>query len=118
MLASPAIATRVGVRVEKAVNDGYELTAPVEVALNSQLPFLPKAYFKFQPVFTSPRGEFFSSLSGLNHERYDAVIGSGITLLGGNLEFETGISYYVAGNSAGLAEQAILNNAVNFYYEF
>ena len=111
-------ASQFGVEIEKAVNGGYEIATPIMLDAKAQLPFLPKAYLKVSPIFTAPRGEFISSLKSANHSRLDTVIGSGIVILGGNLEFETGATYWWGGNSSGVPEGWEMNNAVRYYFEW
>ena len=118
LMGSVCFANQVGMEVKKDVNGGYEIATPIVLDAKSQLPFLPKAYLKISQVFTAPRGEFISSLKSANHSRLDGVIGSGITILGGNLEYEIGFTYWQAGNSQGIPEGYEGNNAVRYYWLF
>lgn len=117
-MCSASYANEIGIGVTKDVNGGYEITTPVMMDAQSQLPFLPKAYLKISQVFSAPRGEFISSLKSANHSRLDGVIGSGITLLGGNLEYEIGFTYWQAGNSQGIPEGYEGNNAVRYMFRW
>jgi hypothetical protein len=114
LLAGAVSASQFGVEVEKAVNGGYEVSAPVVLDAQSKLPFLPKAYLKAAPIFTSPR----SDVTRLNHSRMDMVVGGGITLFKGNLEFETGASYWWAGNDQGIPEGWEWCNSIRYYWVF
>lgn len=116
MIAGVCSANQFGFEVEKDVNGGYEVSMPVVIDMQSQLPFLPKAYFKGSPIFTAPRGDFFQQINNLNHSRFDAVIGGGITLLGGNLELETGLTHWWAGNSQGIPEGTEWDNTFRYYW--
>ena len=118
ILVNIGYANLIGIEVAKDVNDGYAISTPVVINAESQLPFLPKAYVKVAPIFTAPRGELISSLKNANHSRLDTTVGSGITLFGGNLEFETGATYWWAGNSSGIPEGWVWNNAARFYWEW
>lgn len=114
MMITPCFANRVGVELQKDVNGGYQLGVPVVVDMQARLPFLPKAYVKGNPIFTAPRGD----ATKMNHSRFDATLGGGITLFGGQLEFETGATYWWAGNDQGIPEQLEWTNAARYYWEF
>ena len=92
-LVGMASAAKVGIEVKKDVNDGYVVALPVNLDVQSQLPFLPRAYLDTECVFTAPRGEFTNSMQSLNHSYFEAIIGSEITLLGGKLQLETCLLY-------------------------
>lgn len=106
----------VGVECKKGVNNSYEISAPIYFDMQSRFSFQPFAYLKIRPIFSAPRGEFLSSMRSLNHSRFDAVLGSGITLFGGKLEFETGTSYWFAQNSEEMPEGWEFNNALRFFW--
>jgi len=114
LVGSVACANSVGVDIYKDVNGGYTVSSPVVIDAQSSLPFLPKAYIRFAPIFTAPRGNF--SPSSLNHSRMNFVVGSQITLLGGQLGWETLMDYWWAGNSQGMPEGWVWGN--NFSYKF
>lgn len=118
MFAVPCFAAKVGVKVNKTVNDGYAVTTPVNIDMQAQLPFLPKAFLETGMVFTAPRGEFVSSMKSLNHSHFDARIGGEITILGGQLRASTGAVNWFAGNNEGIPEGVVMDNEFSFLYEF
>jgi hypothetical protein len=118
VIGSVAFANQFGVEVKKSVNDGFEVSMPVKIDAQSKLPFLPKAYLSATPIFTAPRGDFFEKMKSLNHSRMDAVIGGGIKLFGGDLELETGASYWWAGNNEGVPEGIVWNNAFRYVWNW
>lgn len=120
LLFSPALATnKLGVELTKNVNSGYtaKLLADQEITA-FKIPFIPKTYFRSAVVFTAPRGNIFESVKHLNHAYYQLAIGGGLTVLGGQLELETGARHYWDGNSMGIPEETQWDNTVRYYYEF
>jgi hypothetical protein len=111
-MSLPCLASQAGIEIKKDVNGGYLWSTPVVMDTTANMPFLPKVYVTATPIFTSPRGDVFK----LNHSRFDLAVGSGIKLLKGDLEFETGMTYWWAGNSQGIGEGAEWNNAVRYYW--
>jgi len=107
-----------GFELEKSVNGGYKVSMPVDLNVEAQVPFLPKAYLKSQAVFTGPRGNVINALQKLNHSNFDMVLGGGFTLLNGKLEVETGATYWWDGNDGGVPEGWEWTNAARYYFEF
>jgi len=118
MLSVPVFANKIGVKVNKTVNSGYAVSLPVDMDVQAQLPFLPKAYLESAMVFTAPRGEFIGSMKSLNHSNFYARIGGEITVLGGKLRASTGAVNWFAGNNEGVPEGIVMDNELEYSCEF
>ena len=114
MLSVPCFANKIGVKVNKTVNDGYAVTTPVNIDMQAQLPFLPKAYLETGMVFTAPRQNF----KALNHSHFDARIGGEITILGGQLRVSTGAVNWFKGNNEGVPAGVVMDNELEYSFNF
>lgn len=101
-----------GWEVTKIVNGGYETAMLVDQNAQSQLPFLPGAYFRTKLAFISPRDNLFK----WDHNYFRLAVGGNFTLIGGKVELETGLTDYWARN--GIPEEVIWENSARWMWNW
>lgn len=105
----------IGFKLQKTVNDGYEISVPTKSVMVGAIPFAPTARFEFTPYFTAPRGNF--NLSAFNHSRMDVMVSEGITVLGWRGRFGTGVTDWLAGNNEGVPAGLVWCNFIELEAE-
>ncbi len=111
-LMSVGHAYQVGISITKSVNSGWEVAIPINISTETEK---PRIYLLTKAVFTAPRGNLLMALFGLNHSRFEMVLGGGTKIGSISGDFETGANYWWAQNNEGKPEGLDWKNALHVY---